>query len=173
MIPNTVSKALVTQMNMEFQAFYKYLAISSFCESKSLIGFAKWFAKQSEEERQHAMKIYRYLLDQDAQIDFLPLTQPSANFNSITHAIEVALENEKKVTASINEITGLATKENDFATASFLKWFIDEQVEEEATVKTMLDRVKMVEKSGEGILMLDREFGNGNQHSMSMGSDED
>ncbi len=159
MISKIVSDALVKQMNMEFQAFYKYLAISSYCEARSLIGFAKWFLSQSEEEKEHAMKIYRYLLDKDVEIDFLPLTQPKAKYTSVVDAVEEALKNEKAVTASINQITGLATTEGDYSTASFMKWFIDEQVEEEATVKTMLDRVKLVGQSGDGILMLDREFG--------------
>ncbi len=159
MISKTVSDSLIQQLNMEFQAFYNYLAISSYCESLSLTGFAKWFATQSEEERGHAMKIYKYLLDQDVEPKLLALTACKMNFKSVVDAIEASLTNERNVTASINKIATLSTQEGDFATTSFLKWFIDEQVEEEATVKTMLDRVKMVEKSGEGILMLDKEFG--------------
>jgi ferritin len=159
MIPASVAKALVKQLNLEFQAFYKYLAISSYCESLSLNGFARWFAAQSEEERGHAMKIYKYLLDQDADIALLPLTEPKISFKSIEDAVATALENEQIVTKAINELAALSIKENDFATRSFLFWFIDEQVEEEAVVRTMLDQVKMVHNSGEGLLMLDREFG--------------
>lgn len=158
MIAKPVAEALVKQLNLEFQAFYKYLAISSFCESISLNGFAKWFAAQSEEERGHAMKIYKYLLDQDAEIKLLPLTEPKSAFANMEDAASTALENEQIVTKSINELAALSIKENDHATHSFLKWFIDEQVEEEATVRTMLDQVKMVNNSGEGLLMLDREF---------------
>jgi ferritin len=159
MIPAPVAKALVKQLNLEFQAFYKYLAISSYCESLSLNGFAKWFAAQSEEERGHAMKIYKYLLDQDAEVALLPLTEPKISFKSIEDAVATALENEQIVTKAINELAALSVTENDFATRSFLIWFIDEQVEEEAVVRTMLDQVKMVNNSGEGLLMLDREFG--------------
>ncbi len=159
MIPNTVAESLTKQMNLEFQAFYKYLAISSYCESKSLTGFAKWFGAQSEEEKVHAMKIYKYLLDQDQEIKLLPLTEPKAHFTSIKDAVATALENEKIVTKSICELMGVAIKENDYATHSFLKWFIDEQVEEEANVRNMLDQVTLVGDSGQGILMLDREFG--------------
>lgn len=159
MIPAAVSGALQKQLNLEFQAFYKYLAISSYCESISLNGFARWFAAQSEEERGHAMKIYQYMLDQDAEVRLLPLVEPKSGFSSIEDAVATALENEQIVTKSINELAGLTIKESDYATHSFLKWFIDEQVEEEATVRTMLDQVKMVHNSGEGLLMLDREFG--------------
>jgi ferritin len=159
MIPKTVADALQKQLNLEFQAFYKYIAISSYCESLSLVGFAKWFAAQSEEERGHAMKIYKYLLDQDVSVNFLPLTQPKTDFKNVEEAVATALENEQIVTKSINDLTELAIKEHDNATRSFLTWFIDEQVEEEATVRTMLDQVKMVKNSGEGLLMLDREFG--------------
>jgi ferritin len=158
MIAKPVAEALVKQLNLEFQAFYKYLAISSFCESISLNGFAKWFAAQSEEERGHAMKIYKYLLDQDAVVKLLPLTEPKSTFANMEDAVSTALENEQIVTKAINELAALSIKENDHATHSFLKWFIDEQVEEEATVRTMLDQVKMVNNSGEGLLMLDREF---------------
>ncbi len=159
MIPKTVADALIKQLNLEFQAFYKYIAISSYCESLSLVGFAKWFAAQSEEERGHAMKIYKYLLDQDAKIKLLPLSEPKADFSSVEDAVATALENEQLVTKSINDLSNLAIKEGDNATRSFLLWFIDEQVEEEATVRTMLDQVKMVKNSGEGLLLLDREFG--------------
>lgn len=159
MIPKLVADALIAQMNLEFQAFYKYIAISSYCDSLSLTGFAKWFAAQSEEERGHAMKIYKYLLDRDVKIRLLPLTEPKTEFSSVEDAVATALENEQLVTKSINDLSNLAIKEEDNATRSFLLWFLDEQVEEEATVRTMLDQVKMVKGSGEGVLMLDREFG--------------
>jgi ferritin len=159
MIPKSVADGLIKQLNLEFQAFYKYVAISSYCESLSLLGFAKWFAAQSEEERGHAMKIYKYLLDQDVKIKLLPLTEPKTDFTNVEDAVATALENEQIVTKAINDLSNLAIKEHDNATRSFLLWFIDEQVEEEATVRTMLDQVKMVKNSGEGLLMLDREFG--------------
>lgn len=158
MLSKNVSKALIKQLNLEFQAFYKYIGISAYCESLSLGGFASWFASQSEEERQHAMKIYQYLLDQDVDIQLLPLSEPNTSFKNIQDAVEAALDNEKIVTKSISELAELSVKENDYATRSFLIWFLDEQVGEEATVRTMLDRVKMVENSGEGLLMLDRDY---------------
>ncbi len=159
MISEQMSERLTKQMQMEFQAFFKYLAISAYCESASLIGFANWFAEQSEEERGHAMKIYRYLLDQDKPVKLLPLEEPKYDFGSLEDAVAAALSNEEAVTKAINEIAAFCVQQNDYATYFFLQWFVTEQVEEESTVRTMLDRVRMVKNSGDGLLALDREFG--------------
>lgn len=159
MISSKIADLLRQQLNKEFQAWYKYTAMSAYCESQALTGCAHWFALQAEEERGHAMRIYRYLLDQDEQITLFPLAEVKSDFSSIIEAFEAALESEQSVTKSLNELSGAAIGENDHATHVFLQWFITEQVEEEASVRDVLDRLKLVDGSGYGLLMIDKELG--------------
>lgn len=158
MISDNMTKLLNKQFNLEMQAHYKYLAISAYCELLSLDGFAHWFAMQSNEERGHALKIYRYLLDQDAAVRFDTISAVKSDFSSILNAFEAALENEQIVTKSINEITDEAMKERDHASMIFLQWFVSEQVEEEKNVRDVIERLKFVGDSGEGLLLIDREL---------------
>ncbi len=159
MISEQMAEQLNNQMNIEFFASYKYLAMSAYCQSISLNGFGNWFSQQSQEESSHAMKIYAYLLDQDSQPHLLPIPEPQNTFSSIVEVFEKALESERHVTSCINELAALSMKLSDHATHIFLHWFVTEQVEEESTVRMILDQVRMVAKSGEGLLLLDRELG--------------
>lgn len=158
-ISEKMVKSLNEQMNVEFFASYKYLAISAYFESISLKGFASWFSVQSREEQMHAMKIFRYLLDRDAAIKLLPIEEPPQKFSSPVDAFQKALQGEQHVTKCIDALVGLAIDEKDNATRIFLQWFINEQVEEEALVRDILAQVEMVKDSGEGLFLLDRELG--------------
>lgn len=158
MISDKMAERLNKQINVELFASYQYLATSAFCESIALPGFAKFFMEHSEEEREHAMKIYQYLLDQDAAIDLQPVKAPGMKFDSIVDALEHALEHEKKVTKCIHDLVDAAQKEKDHATNVFLNWFVTEQVEEEAVVKALIDRVNLVD-NGNGLLRIDQDLG--------------
>jgi ferritin len=147
------------QLNLEFQAWYKYTAMSAHCEGLGLAGCAHWFALQAEEERGHAMRIYRYILDQDKSVRLLPLAEPQAEFASVIEVFEASLASEQAVTRSLNELAGAAMAENDHATHIFLHWFVTEQVEEEASVRDVLDRLRLIEGSGHGLLLIDKELG--------------
>ena len=159
MISAKMAERLNEQLNLEFSAFYKYLSMSAYCSTLSLNGFAGWFRAQALEEQVHAMKIYDYILEQDSSVNLLPLKMPESNFKNVAEAIQMALENEKQVTKSINELVGFAVDEKDHATNIFLQWFVTEQVEEEASLRDILDNLKLAGDSGEGLLILDREMG--------------
>lgn len=159
MISKEMQERLNKQLNNEFYAFYLYLSMSAYCTNISYDGFARWFSLQSDEERGHAMRIYRYLLDQDAPIKLLPIDQPPSDFKSLVDVIEQTLANEQKVTKQICELASFAQKDNDFATATFLQWFITEQIEEESLVRNVLDQIKRIQNSNEGLMILDRELG--------------
>lgn len=130
-----------------------YLGIASYCDSLGLKVLAGRFFEQSEEERGHALKFLQYLLDVGAKVEMGAIPQPKSDFKSVEEAVKTALEQEVTVTNQINALMALAQKEDDYATASFLKWFIDEQVEEVATIGDLLqlvqlagdDRILMVE----------------------------
>jgi ferritin len=132
------------------------LAVSSRCEAPSLPGFAAWFRAQSGEEWMHAMKFFDYLKDRDADPRLEAVPAPAAEYATATDAFGAALANEQAVTQSIHQIYGLAVEEKDFASQSFLNWFVTEQVEEENTVKSILGWLKRIGESGQGLFLLDR-----------------
>lgn len=156
MISKDMEQRLNEQLNLEFYSYYQYLSITAYFTGLSLNGFANWFAVQAEEERAHAMKIYRYLLDVDATVTLLPLPKPLEKFTTPLAAFEQSLAHERKVTAAINDLVGFALQQNDYGTHIFLQWFVTEQIEEEATARDLVEQLRLVKDSGEGLLLLDR-----------------
>jgi ferritin len=143
-------------MNKEFYSSYYYLSMSAYCESVNLGGFGHWLRAQSAEEYGHALKIYNYVNDRGGRILLKPVAQPPVDFQGAQDIFEKVLEHERLVTAAINDLYAKAVAENDYATQAFLQWFINEQVEEEKTASDILEQVKMVGSSSQGLLMLDR-----------------
>ena len=157
MISEQMAKKLNEQLNIEFFAFYQYLAMSAYCQSVSLNGFAHWFSLQAEEERGHAMKIYQYLIDQDRDVKLAALGEPKNTFASVVEVMEKALAHEQHVTQSINDVVAAAHQDNDYATIAFMQWFVTEQVEEEAAVRDILESLQLVDNKN-GLFILDREL---------------
>lgn len=153
-----VQAALNAQINMELSAFYTYLSMSAYFEASSLMGFAAWVRHHAEEEMVHAMKIYDYINHRRGRVLLTAIAPPKTNWDSALSAFEDAMRHEEKVTASINELVDLARKEKDHATESFLKWFVDEQVEEEEVVDLAIQKLKLIGDFGPGLYMLDREL---------------
>jgi len=114
---------------------------------------------QAQEEREHAMKFYNFILDRDGRVVLRAIDQPVVEFGSPLEAFEQALEQEQKVTSQINELYGLAASENDYASQAFLQWFVTEQVEEEKNVRDVLETLNMVGDESEALFLLDRELG--------------
>jgi ferritin len=106
----------------------------------------------------HGLKMYRYLLDQDAQVSFRAIDAPPSESGGVLDMFELTLEHERSVTASINELVDAALSEKDHATNVFLQWFVTEQIEEEATVKDIIGRLRLVGDDGRGLFMLDSEM---------------
>ena len=158
MLSQRTEQAMNRQMMMEMESAYTYLAMSARCESLALPGFAAWFRAQSGEEWMHAMKFYDWILDHDATATLDALPAPRADFASPLEAFEATLEQEQAVTRSINELYAISGEERDFASQSFLNWFVTEQVEEEKTVKDILDWLRRIGDSGYGLYLMDREL---------------
>jgi len=158
MLNQALAKALNDQFNKELYASHLYLSISAYFEAQNLPGFAHWMRAQAAEEREHAERFYNYLVDRDARIRVGALEEPPAEFASPLKAFEAALEHEREITASINAIYDLAVKEKDYATQAFLDWFVTEQVEEEKSVKEVIDMLKLMGESGHGLLVLDHKL---------------
>lgn len=159
MLNKKVEAAMNDQLQNELQSAYIYLGMSAYCESQSLPGMATWLRNQFEEEQLHAMKFYNFILDREGQVALKALDAAPTTYNSPLHVFEAALENEREVTAAINDLYALANKENDFASQAWLDWFAQEQVEEEKTVGQIVDDLKRA-GDGNGLFLLDRELGN-------------
>jgi ferritin len=158
MISQKLQKAINDQINKEFYSEYLYLSMEAYCRSIDLDGIANFFHVQTQEEHSHAMKMYNFLIDRDARVHLKTIDAPPTEFESVIEIFKKTLEHEKFVTGRINYLMDLAVKENDHAVISFMKWFVDEQVEEEATDQRILNRLKLVKGEGHGLLMIDSEL---------------
>jgi ferritin len=138
-----MNKALNEQVTNELSAAHKYLGMVYAFDAMGLKIFGKRFAKQSEEEREHALKIAKYIQDAGGNVMVGALDKPRGDYKSAKSIVEAALESEESVTRQIHALVALAEKENDYATRNFLEWFIEEQVEEVADMRELLQWVKM------------------------------
>jgi len=124
-----------------------YVAMASWAENNGFSGVAAWLYTQAEEERLHMMKFIKYINERGGKAIMPALKKPAADFKSVEDVFKEVLKHEEFVTASINEIVALTLDEKDFNTHNFLQWFVMEQVEEEASVRTILDKVRLVGKN--------------------------
>lgn len=158
MIKQSLVDAINEQINKEIFSEYYYLSMAAYLESEDLSGFAQFFKVQVEEERFHAMKFFDFLNDRGGKVILTAIEAPKTDFSSPEEIFKLAYEHEKFVTESINHLMELAIKENDYALRSFLQWYIDEQVEEEATMNKYVSQLRRMGNNGHGILMIDKEL---------------
>lgn len=151
-ISKTMNARLSEQVGHELNASQTYLAMACQFDSLGLKALAGHFRKQTEEEREHALKILDYLLEVGGDVSLGELAAPKSSYKSVRAAIEAALSHEKRVTDQIHALVALADKENDYATRSFLQWFVDEQVEE---ISSMEHLVRIATLAGENLLQLE------------------
>ncbi len=155
MIKSSVEKALNAQLNAELYSSYLYVAMAAYFESINLGGFAHWMTVQAGEEEGHAKKFYSFIFQRDGRVKLSAIEEPPFEWKSPLDAFETAYKHEQKVTGLINNLVELAKKENDNATENFLRWFVEEQVEEEASSLEVVNKLKMIKDSTQGLLMLD------------------
>jgi len=158
MIKKEVEKALNEQINAEFHSAYLYLSMSAYFLSSGLTGYANWMRIQYQEELAHATRFFDYVNERNGRVELSPIAEVPVNFSGIVNVFEETLLHEQKVTGLINRLMDVAISENDHATRSFLQWFVDEQVEEEANVEQILDNLNLIKGEGQGLLMMDREM---------------
>ena len=155
----SVMDAVNRQIGHEFKAGYLYLAMSAHFERVSLVGFASWMREQAQEELEHAMKLFDFMNHRGAKVELPRVDAPPTEFGSPLEIFQEALEHEEKVTRLIHDLYDLCVDKHDHATQLELNWFITEQVEEEASVGTIVDQLRMAGENEAAILMLDRELG--------------
>lgn len=159
MISKKMAQEINAQINREFFSAFLYLAMANDAADKGFNGTAKWMTLQFEEEQEHALKFSKYLQDQGEKVLLGAMDAPQTEWSGILEMFQDALLHEKKVTAWINDLYTLALEEKDYATQSMLKWFIDEQVEEEANCNEAIAALEMVGMSANGLFMMDRQLG--------------
>lgn len=146
------------QITLEFASSHAYLQMAAYFADLSLTGFEGWMRAQSDEERVHALKFFDFVLDRGHSVTLGSVAAPSAGPKSPAHAFEIALEQERRVTAEISELYELAHQEGDSASYPLLQWFLNEQIEEEDIVGEILDQLRFAADNPAAILMLDREY---------------
>jgi ferritin len=158
MLNQKIQDAMNEQIKNELYSAYLYLSMAAYSEAENLLGFAHWLRFQAQEEVEHAMKFYNFIHERGGRVTLHAIEQPPAEFESALQIFEETLAHEQKVTSMIHDIYALALEHKDYPSQVFLHWFIDEQVEEEATATEILETLRMVGDQGQGLLMLDRQL---------------
>ncbi len=158
MLSKKMLTALNDQIQHELESAYIYLAMSAYFQANNYPGFAQWMRAQYEEELIHTFRFYDFIHSRGSRVTLQAIPAPPADYNSPLAAFENALAHEEKITGDINRLYKLAIEENDYPSLSFLQWFIDEQVEEEENVGAVVEDLKRIGGSEQGLLMLDREL---------------
>ncbi len=159
MLRKKMLNALNKQINAEMYSSYLYLSMESYFQSTSLTGFAAWMRGQVQEELFHGMKIYDFVNERGGLAKLDTIKKPESSWKSPLEAFEHVLKHEQKVTDLINNLVELAISEKDHATKIFLQWFVSEQVEEEASVGEVVDKLKLIKNDSSGLFLLDAEMG--------------
>ena len=161
MLSKPIQEALNMQVQIEAESSQSYLAMASWAEIQpGLQGVTDFFYKQSDEERMHMLKLIRFINERGG-FAFVPaLVQPIVTFKSIKNVFDDFLNHELKVSDSINELVNLALAEKDYATHNFLQWYVNEQMEEERTARTLRDKLELVGDDKGGLYLFDRDIMN-------------
>lgn len=157
MISKKIEKALNDQISMEAYASFLYLSMSAWCDRQGLQGCTNFMRRQASEEQAHMLKIFDYIAEVDGQAIAPEVKKAPDDFKSVKALFQSVFEHEQKVTQSINRILDMCYKENDHVTRSFLQWYVDEQREEEALMRSILDRIKLIGDGPSSLYYIDKE----------------
>lgn len=158
MINEKVAKVLNEQINNEFYSAYLYLSMSAYFSEIGLLGFANWMRVQTQEEQAHAMLMYDFLVNRGHRIVLSNVEAPPQDWKSPLHALEETLVHEISVTGLINNIVAVAEEVKDRATMSYMNWFVDEQVEEEANAQDIIAKLKLIGDDKSALYLLDKDL---------------
>lgn len=158
MINQEIEKKLNKQINLEFWSSQLYLSMSAYFSAKGLPGFAHWMFIQYQEEVTHALKFFNYLIERGGRVTLTPIAAVNTEWATTLDVFMETQAHEKEVTERIYQLADAAIANRDHATQSMLRWFIDEQVEEEANVQAIIDTLNLVQDNGYAIYGLDKEL---------------
>jgi ferritin len=148
--------SLNNQLNLELVSAYAYLGMAAYFQQSAFTGFARWMELQSQEEMLHAGKFFKYIGERNGKVALQAIPEPKCDYKSALQAFQTSLGHEQKVSAAICGIYEVALADKDYATLSFLKWFLDEQVEEEKSVGEMVAKLELVGDNRNGLFHLDK-----------------
>ncbi len=158
MLSRNVANLLNEQIMKELYSAYLYLDMSNYYTQEGLDGFANWYYIQAQEERDHAMLMREYLLNNEEKIKLLPIEAPNGEYNDFSQPLDMALEHEKLVTSYIHNIYAAAVAENDYRTMEFLNWFVKEQGEEEKNASALIAKYQLFGRDARGLYEFDNEL---------------
>mgnify|MGYP000072881956 CR=1 FL=1 len=173
MISEKMEKALNEQIALEGYASQLYLSMAAWCDVQGLEGCTQFMHRQSEEERMHMLKIFHYLSEVDGRALTPGINQPPHEFESVRSLFEQVYQHEQKVTASIHQLVKIGYEENDHTTLNFLQWYVEEQREEEALMRTILDRIKLIGDGPQSLYYIDKEIEKVNQAAAAEAATEE
>ena len=158
MVTKIIEKTIIEQIKREEHSSRIYLSMASWCQANAFPGAADWLYAQVEEERMHLSKFIHYLNDRGGHALLAELEKPPLKFKSLLDIYEQVLKHEEFISQSINDIYAVSVQQKDFTTGNFLQWFITEQIEEESTARTILDKIRMVGNEKVGLYQVDQEL---------------
>ena len=158
MLSENMQDALNKQIRIEAESSQIYLAMASYAERKGLEGVSQFMYDASDEERQHLLKMFKYVNERGGFAKVSELSQPALEFGSIKEMFETLFKHEVFVSKSINELVHISLEEKDYATHNFLQWYVAEQIEEEAQARTILDKINLIGDDKGGLYLFDNDI---------------
>ncbi len=158
MLSERMQTILNKQIRIEAESSQIYLAMASWAELKGLEGTSEFMYAQSDEERMHMLKLFKYINERGGHAKVSELDAPSLEFGSIKEMFETLFKHELFVSQSINELVHIALEEKDYATHNFLQWYVAEQIEEEAQARTILDKINLIGDDKGGLYLFDNDI---------------
>ncbi|WP_445957678.1 ferritin [Yeosuana sp.] len=158
MVSKIIEKALNEQIKIEAESSQIYLSMACWAEVKGFEGVAGFMFDQSQEERDHMLKLIKFVNERGGQAKISKLSEPNVDFKTIKEMFEMLLKHEVYVSDSINELVHITLQEKDYATHNFLQWYVSEQIEEEAMARTILDKINLIGDDKGGLYLFDRDI---------------
>ncbi|MCB0484147.1 MAG: ferritin [Flavobacteriales bacterium] len=158
MISKEIENALNEQVKLEAESSQFYLAMAGWCEQKGLANTATFMYTHSDEERQHMLKLFKYINERGGKAQISALTAVEGNFGSLRDVFQNLYDHELMVSAKINELIYLCQEQRDFTTQNFLQWYVAEQIEEEALARDILDKLSLMGEDGSALYFFDRDI---------------
>lgn len=158
MMTQKLQEAINKQINEELFSAYLYLSMAAWLDGKNFKGVSHWMNIQAQEELGHAMKFVNFMQERGAKVVYAQIASPQTDWETLVNVFEDTCKHEAMITSYINDLVDLALKERDHAAYNLLQWFVDEQVEEEASAQEILEKMKLVGDNGAALFMIDSEL---------------
>lgn len=158
MVSKTVEASLNAQIEVEASSSQFYLAMASWAENEGLNGVATFLYRHSDEERDHMLKLIKYVNERGGHAEIPALSQPPKKFESLKVVFQLLFEHEVEVTKQIHSVIEICLQEKDYTTNNFMQWYVSEQIEEEALARNILDRLSLIGNDKGGLYLFDRDL---------------